>query len=93
MWPWNWPRFGWPPEVAFEEVGRVIAKRNGKVNGYRGQYREIWLLMVLGSSVPATWGRITESLAYTTFACCFHRAFVLGLVPIELAELTVQRLP
>lgn len=71
----------------------MIANKNGKVRGYQSQYREIWLLMVTGSSGPATWGRITESLASAAFASRFHRAFVQGLVRPGLVELTVQSLP
>lgn len=90
---WGCPRLDWPPGVAVEEVRRAMAKKNGKVRGYRGQYREIWLLMVIGASGPATWGMITGTLRSTRFVSRFHRAFVLGLMDGGFVELDVGYTP
>lgn len=87
---WSCPRVDWPREVAVEDLDPVMVRKNGKVKGYRGQYHEIWLLMVTGASGPATWGRVPESIRCTRFASPFNRAFLLNLVPVGLVELKVD---
>lgn len=90
---WSCPRFAFDPEISSEKVARTVEKKDGKVKGYRGQYREIWLLMVMGASGPATWGMITGTLRSTRFVSRFNRAFVLGLMDGGFVELDVGYTP
>ena len=86
---WHSPRGAFPAEVSVSKVQESLSAKERKLNKYRESYDEVWLLLVVGSEGPSTWGVMHPELGHVEFTSSFDRVFIVS-APQSAIELRLR---
>ena len=73
----------WDPAI----LQSVLDRKNPKPKNYRGQYSEIWLLVVSTYHEPSSWVEMTGYARGAIYQSVFDRVFLLSSFPVDVFEL------
>jgi hypothetical protein len=84
---WNAVRAAFVLGVEPTDIQRIIDDKERRIDRYRDNCDEIWLLIASEGRDPSSWCDVTDDLRITPYTARFNRAFFLSDLPRQAIEL------